>query len=90
MIPELPATYLRHWINCPFEDVGLHTDEAMRAYATQCATMAVERERERCAKMADEYATWGGSNWAAAFAALAADIREQAWPAAQLTKGEQK
>lgn len=32
-------------------------------------------ERERCAKLADEYATYGGSNFAACFEKLAAAIR---------------
>jgi hypothetical protein len=40
---------------------------------------AIERaradERERCAAMADEYATWGGSNFRAWFLKLAAAIR---------------
>jgi hypothetical protein len=30
---------------------------------------------EKCARMADEYATWGGSNFAAWFEKLAAAIR---------------
>jgi hypothetical protein len=41
----------------------------IRAYAEQAA------ERERCAKLADEYATYGGSNFAAWFTKLAAAIR---------------
>ena len=32
-------------------------------------------EREACAKLADEYATWGGSNFFAWFKKLSADIR---------------
>lgn len=36
---------------------------------------AVAAERERCAKLADEYATLGGSNFAAWFEKLAAAIR---------------
>lgn len=32
-------------------------------------------ERERCAKLAEEYATWGGSNFCAWFTKLAAAIR---------------
>ena len=39
---------------------------------------AVERERERCAKMADEYATWGGSNFYDWFKKLATAIRARA------------
>ena len=45
---------MRHWINCPFEDVGLHTDAAMRAYGTACAEWGAEQERERCAKIVEE------------------------------------
>lgn len=48
-----------------------YTDAQMRSYAEQ----AVAAERERCAKLADEYATWGGSNFAAWFTKLAAAIR---------------
>ena len=49
---------------------GLEADvlEAVRA--------AVLAERERCAKLADEYATWGGSNFAEWFRKCAAAIRE--------------
>ena len=36
---------------------------------------AVELEREACAKVADEYATWGGSNFYDWFKKLAAAIR---------------
>jgi hypothetical protein len=37
---------------------------------------AARREAmEKCARMADEYATWGGSNFAAWFEKLAAAIR---------------
>jgi hypothetical protein len=32
-------------------------------------------EREACAKLADEYATWGGSNFHDWFKKLSADIR---------------
>ena len=39
------------------------------------AEHAVAAERERCAKLADEYATYGGSNFAAWFTKLAAAIR---------------
>ena len=41
----------------------------------QDALDLVAAERERCAKMADEYATWGGSNFYAWFKKLAAAIR---------------
>ena len=53
------------------KDVWSHSADQMRAYAEQ----AVAAERERCAKLADEYATWGGSNFAAWFTKLAAAIR---------------
>lgn len=36
---------------------------------------AVAAERERWARRADEYATWGGSNFAEWFGKLAAEIR---------------
>jgi hypothetical protein len=36
---------------------------------------AILDEREACAKLADEYATWGGSNFFAWFKRLSADIR---------------
>lgn len=48
-----------------------YSAEAMHAYAAE----QVAVERERCAKMSDEYATWGGSNFAAWFTKLAAAIR---------------
>tara|TARA_R110000868_G_scaffold378981_1_gene644636 strand:- start:186 stop:470 length:285 start_codon:yes stop_codon:yes gene_type:complete len=38
-------------------------------------TEAVNLEREACAKVADEYATWGGSNFYFWFKALAKEIR---------------
>ena len=38
-------------------------------------TEAVSLEREACAKVADEYATWGGSNFYFWFKALAKEIR---------------
>jgi hypothetical protein len=50
----------------------LFSPQQMRAYA-----MAhIAAERERCAAMADEYATWGGSNFHKWFTKLAAAIRE--------------
>jgi hypothetical protein len=39
------------------------------------ATLVAAAEREACAKLADEYATWGGSNFFAWFKKLSADIR---------------
>jgi len=39
------------------------------------AALARVDEREACAKLADEYATWGGSNFFAWFKKLSADIR---------------
>jgi hypothetical protein len=38
-------------------------------------TAAIAAERERCAKLAEEYATWGGSNFHEWFNKLAAAIR---------------
>jgi hypothetical protein len=43
--------------------------------AVRLASSIEAEERERCAKMADEYATWGGSNFSAWFEKLAAAIR---------------
>ncbi len=51
-------------------------------------TLALERfsalvaaaEREACAKLADEYATWGGSNFFDWFKKLSADIRARGEP----------
>lgn len=40
-LPPLPQCYMRHWINCPFEDIGLFKEEQMRAYAA--AAVAAER-----------------------------------------------
>jgi hypothetical protein len=37
--------------------------------------LAAAKEREACAKMADEYATWGGSNFYDWFKRLAVAIR---------------
>jgi anti-sigma factor RsiW len=48
-----------------------YTDDQLRDYATA----AVKAEREQCARLADEYATWGGSNFVAWFQKLAAAIR---------------
>jgi hypothetical protein len=39
------------------------------------AKLVAEKEREACAKLADEYATWGGSNFYDWFKKLAAAIR---------------
>ena len=40
------------------------------------AKLVAAHEREACAKLADEYATWGGSNFYDWFKKLAAAIRE--------------
>ena len=45
---------------------------------TQDAIDLVAAERERCAKLAEEYATWGGSNFRDWFVKLAAAIRAKA------------
>ena len=47
----------------------------LRTAIVQHVAEAVAREREGCAKMADEYATWGGSNFYDWFKKLAAAIR---------------
>ncbi len=47
----------------------------LREAIEQHVAETVAREREGCAKMADEYATWGGSNFYDWFARLAAAIR---------------
>jgi hypothetical protein len=39
------------------------------------AKLVAAKEREACAKMADEYATWGGSNFYDWFKKLAVAIR---------------
>jgi len=54
---------------------GTFFAEQMVAYGEACAAAAVALERERCANLADEYATWGGSNFAVWFEKLAAEIR---------------
>jgi hypothetical protein len=56
-------------------DSMLYTADQMRDYAAEEMARAVAAERERCAKLADEYATWGGSNFRAWFTKLAAAIR---------------
>jgi hypothetical protein len=45
------------------------------SYTADQMRAAVAAERERCAKLADEYATWGGSNFHDMFKTLADDIR---------------
>ena len=50
----------------------------LRAAIAQHVAEAVAREREGCAKMADEYATWGGSNFYDWFKKLATAIRARA------------
>lgn len=47
----------------------------LRAAIEQHVAEAIAKERERCAKMADEYATWGGSNFYDWFKKLATAIR---------------
>jgi hypothetical protein len=70
-LPPLPPPDTHCWDEDTSKDVWSYSDEAMRTYAEQ----AVAAERERCAKLADEYATYGGSNFAAWFTKLAAAIR---------------
>ena len=50
----------------------------LRAAIKQHVAEEVAREREGCAKMADEYATWGGSNFYDWFKKLATAIRARA------------
>ena len=52
--------------------------KALRAAIKQHVAEEVAREREGCAKMADEYATWGGSNFYDWFKKLATAIRARA------------
>lgn len=47
------------------------TDEELKAFAALVAAA----EREACAKLADEYATWGGSNFFDWFKKLSAAIQ---------------
>jgi len=42
---------------------------------TEFAHLVAAKEREACAKLADEYATWGGSNFYEWFKKLATAIR---------------
>ena len=49
--------------------------DSLRAAIEQHVAEAGAKERERCAKMADEYATWGGSNFYDWFKKLATAIR---------------
>ena len=53
-----------------------YSDDHLYDYAKAYARAAVLAERERCAKVADEYATWGGSNFAEWFRKCAAAIRK--------------
>jgi hypothetical protein len=47
----------------------------VRNYLIAFARLVAAKEREACAKLADEYATWGGSNFYDWFKKLAAAIR---------------
>ena len=48
--------------------------KALRAAIEQHVAEAVAKEREVCAELADEYATWGGSNFYDWFKKLATAI----------------
>ena len=48
---------------------------AIKATYQHLIDEAVKAEREACAKLADEYATWGGSNFFDWFKKLSAAIR---------------
>jgi len=49
--------------------------EAFAKIQFESILQAIKIEREACAKLADEYATWGGSNFYDWFKKLAAAIR---------------
>ena len=70
-LPPLPEPDTHCFDDDTGLDVWSHSPDQMHAYGEACAAA----ERERCAKLADEYATWGGSNFAAWFEKLAAAIR---------------
>jgi len=59
--------------NCEVSEDGYYiwSYEALGSFAKLVAA----KEREACAKLADEYATWGGSNFYDWFKKLAAAIR---------------
>ena len=57
---------------------GPDSDLVLRTAIAQHVAEAVAKEREGCAKMADEYATWGGSNFYDWFKKLATAIRARA------------
>jgi hypothetical protein len=63
-IPEPDYALAQHYLR------GVHL-----LYDQAALDAAVAAERERCAKMADEYATYGGSNFYDWFKKLAAAIR---------------
>lgn len=76
-----PADAARYWAETP---VGMAPAGAVAALGVVLdeldslrndAAAAVAAERERCAKLAEEYATCGGSNFHAWFTKLAAAIR---------------
>ena len=46
-------------------------------HLVELVNRAVKAEREACAKLADEYATWGGSNFYDWFKKLATAIRSR-------------
>lgn len=52
--------------------------QVLRAAIEQHVAEEVAKEREVCAELADECATWGGSNFCIAFERLAAAIRARA------------
>jgi hypothetical protein len=49
--------------------------EIPNVFAENFAVLVAAAEREACAKLADEYATWGGSNFFDWFKKLSAAIR---------------
>lgn len=71
-LPE-PDTHCFDDEGGPPVDVWSYSADQMREYATA----AVLAERERCAAIADEFATYGGSNFYSWFKKLATAIRSQ-------------
>jgi hypothetical protein len=47
------------------------------AWVIKLVCDAVDKEREACAKLAEEYGTWGGSNFKVWFDKLATEIRNK-------------
>ena len=74
---EVEANYYDENDNASVEAVN-RARVALRAAIEQHVAEEVAKEREVCAELADECATWGGSNFCIAFERLAAAIRARA------------